>query len=250
MFRMNAIIFKNLKEAEFLPFTDPRALHVRDVIKAHDGDEVFVGLANGNLGKTRVKMGALGCAFMPEWSFLPAPRPLEGALAVAFTRPQIAKRILFEAACAGVKKLCFYVSEKGFAPYLKSSLYESGEFEEQLYAGASQACATTIPDFLRFESLEALLKYFEETPAQEPCAKIAPDPYESTGALCDILTPCQKTHYKSARMVLGGERGFGAQDRAALRASGFALAGMGERVLRTDSAVIAALFAMTSFLKR
>jgi hypothetical protein len=42
-------------------------------------------------------------------------------------------------------------------------------------------------------------------------------------------------------LAIGPERGWGPRDRAALRAAGFALAHLGPRVLRSETAVVAAL---------
>ena len=68
-------------------------------------------------------------------------------MAVAFSRPQIAQRLLFEAACFGVDKLIFYPSDKSDSSYAKSALYASGEYGKWLEKGAEQACSTMIPDF-------------------------------------------------------------------------------------------------------
>lgn len=42
-------------------------------------------------------------------------------------------------------------------------------------------------------------------------------------------------------LAIGGERGWSAEERHALRQQGFTLAHLGERVLRTETAVVAAL---------
>ncbi|MBP7483295.1 MAG: RsmE family RNA methyltransferase, partial [Lacunisphaera sp.] len=52
---------------------------------------------------------------------------------------------------------------------------------------------------------------------------------------------CNLLGYKSAVLALGAERGWSAAERTLLRASGFTFTHLGERVLRTETACIAAL---------
>ena len=52
---------------------------------------------------------------------------------------------------------------------------------------------------------------------------------------------CNLIGYTSLVMALGPERGWGPADREALRAAGFTLVHLGTRVLRVETAVVAAL---------
>ncbi len=248
---MNAIIFKTRAESAFISGDDFRAAHIREVLKPKDGDEIFVGVANCELGKTRIFKKDGGYAFDESWTPLPNPKPLPLTLSVAYARPQIAKRILFEAACFGVERVCFYVSEKGLAGYAKSSLYATGEFEESLYAGASQACSTTIPEFLQFPSLADFLGFCaEDEKLKSPsCLKIAPDLYEATSGIAGAFKS-SASPFARAAVVLGGERGFSNADRDMLRDNSFTLVSLGDRVMRTDTAVIACAFACKMLLEK
>ncbi|MBR4598290.1 MAG: RNA methyltransferase [Opitutales bacterium] len=228
---MNALIFKDFKESKFLPFSHPKAKHIRGVLKLKSGDEIFAGVANQNLYKTKIFETAQGYEFDPQTTPLENPPQLEITLCVAFTRPQIAKRIMFEAACFGVKNLVFYAAQKGERDYLKASLYNSDEAQESLIKGAEQACSSFIPNLLLAESLQNALKQ-----TQEAEIKIAPDLYESTQNISQI-----QAKDKPIAAVFGGERGFSNADREVLRDCGFTLVSLGRRVLRTDSAIIAAL---------
>ncbi len=240
---MNTIIFRDSKEALALPKSDPRAVHLKEVVNVKDGDLVFVGIAGGKLGKTRVYESKEEFVFSPHWEDLENPELLDITLAVAYARPQIAKRILFEAACMGVKNLCFYASEKSTASYAKSSLYVNKEYEEHFYAGLSQACATSMPEFSHFDSLEDFL---QSSKARSQELKIAPDLYEASCKISESFK--HKGMYKSAAVVLGSERGFSNLQRESLRKNGFTLVSMGKRVLRTDTAVIATLAYISEYL--
>ena len=228
---MNALIFKDFNESRFLPSAHPKAKHIRDVLKLKSGDEIFAGVMNQNLYKTKIFETADGYEFDPETTPLENPKQFEIALCIAFTRPQIAKRIMFEAACFGVKNLVFYASQKGERDYLKASLYNSEEARECLIKGAEQACSSFVPNLFLAESLQEALKHTEGAEV-----KIAPDLYESTQNISQT-----DVKGKTVAAVFGGERGFSNPDRDMLRASNFTLVSLGKRVLRTDSAIIAAL---------
>ena len=67
--------------------------------------------------------------------------------------------------------------------------------------------------------------------------RLALDNYEGTAALSGIGLPPDP----SAVLALGPERGWSATERDLLRTHGFALVHLGARVLRTESAGIAAV---------
>ncbi|HEY9248909.1 MAG TPA: 16S rRNA (uracil(1498)-N(3))-methyltransferase, partial [Rariglobus sp.] len=72
-------------------------------------------------------------------------------------------------------------------------------------------------------------------------SRFALDNYEATTALrAEILNPKSQI-LNGTVLALGPERGFGPADRDALRAAGFTLAHLGSRVLRVETAVVAAL---------
>lgn len=228
---MNALVFKDKKEAEFMPFDDPRAAHIKDVLKIACEGEIYAGIANRKLFKTKVVKCANGYKFEMTDKELPNPARQALFLCVPFTRPQIAKRIMFEAACFGVEKLAFYVADKGDESYLKSSAYASEEVEKNLIKGAEQACSTFLPEFAKLTSLDEAIEF---------CGiceiKIAPDIYEASAEFSELAQKGANT-----ALIFGGERGFSNEERRKLRTEGFTLASLGERVLRTDSAIIAAL---------
>ena len=67
--------------------------------------------------------------------------------------------------------------------------------------------------------------------------RLALDNYEATAPLGEAVLP-RGAH---VTLAIGGERGWSAAERSLLRAQGFALAHLGARVLRTETAVTAAL---------
>lgn len=228
---MNALVFKDEKEAEFMPFSHPKAVHIKEILKISSGGEIYAGIANQKLFKTKVLEEAEGYRFVNTQTELPNPERQALCLCVPFTRPQIAKRIMFEAACFGVERLAFYVADKGDEGYLKSSTYAPEEVEKNFIKGAEQACSTFIPEFGKLADLVEAIEFCRVCQI-----KIAPDVYEASAEFSELAKRDAKT-----ALIFGGERGFSNEEREKLRAGGFTLASLGKRVLRTDSAIIAAL---------
>ncbi|MBC7367350.1 MAG: RNA methyltransferase, partial [Undibacterium sp.] len=133
--------------------------------------------------------------------------------------------------------------ERGWGPtdrsdpnYAAATLWTSGEWRRHCLAGAAQAFATRLPLVTSDRSLSAALAALP-APADAPGARLALDNYEAPTALfaCHLLSD------KPVVLALGPERGWGPTDRAALRDHGFTLVHLGTRVLRSETAVIAAV---------
>ena len=233
---MNCLIFQTPPPFKLAP-NNPKLEHVENVLKASDGGTVFAGQANGGLFICRFEKLADGGAILTPVADAPNPAPIAASVAVAFARPQIAQRMLFEAACFGVENLLFYAASKGEPDYAKSSLYAKGEYAKWLEKGAEQACATSIPSFATAKSLAEAIEMLDAL-APRNSLKFAPDLYEATSTLSDVLKNSPDLH---ANAILGSERGFSNPDRDLLRLNNYTLVSLGARVLRTDTALIATL---------
>lgn len=213
----------------------PKLRHIRETLGLRSGGEIFAGIAGEGLWVCRLRFEADGGASFEPLREVPAQRPMRLSAAVAFARPQIARRILFEAACLGVPRLAFYPATKGEAAYAKSSLYSRGEFSEWLEKGAEQACAPDIPEFFACGSLAEACGCISS--AFPGALKVAPDLYEASAALWNFAPDLAKPG-AAACAVLGGERGFADADRQFLRGDGWTLVSLGGRVMRTDTAFV------------
>jgi RsmE family RNA methyltransferase len=121
-------------------------------------------------------------------------------------------------------------TEKSEPSYATSSLWTDGEWQRHVLAGAEQAFDPRVPAVTAGHTLAAVLAAL---PANG--GRIALDNHESSGRL-DALHPILPL-----TVAIGGERGWSARDRAELRAASFQFGHLGERVLRTETAVVAAL---------
>ena len=227
---MNLILFEKQLDALRLADDDPRALHIRNVLKMSVGDELYVGVINGVRGKARIVSAHAGnLEFKVSWeSDVPQLHPL--TLLIGLPRPQSARAILREGASLGFEKIGFFGAEKGERSYARSRLWQEGEWRELLELGAAQAFNTRLPEVTHHDSLVAAL---QAEPMTSSC-RIALDPYEARTSLADgeVRLP--------AVLAIGAERGWSGAERDALRTAKFTLAHMGDRVLRSESACLAA----------
>jgi len=229
---VNLVLFETAAQAACLVADDPRAAHIRDVLRMRPGDKLFVGVVNGPRGQATIADdGPAGMKLDIVWEKTTEPlRPI--TVLVGRPRPQTARDLLREAASFGVAALHFFGAEKGEASYASSTLWSSGEWAQRLREGAAQAFATGIPTVEQHASLAAALEKIAEASG----ARLALDVYEGTAPL-SALVPASGP----VILALGAERGWAAAERTALRAAGFALGHLGQRVLRTETALVAGL---------
>jgi len=230
---LNLVLFTPEETRQPLPLTDPRARHVRDVLRRSVGDTFDAGLVDGPRG-TATLAALADDALVLTFAWGPPPPPPDPlTLLLGLPRPQTARDILRDATTLGVAALHFAATEKSEPSYAQSTLWRDGEWRRHLLAGAAQAFATQLPAVTAGETLATALAAL---PAG--ATRLALDNYEATAALRDALPSGAAAPLV---LALGSERGWGARDRAALRASGFTLVHLGPRVLRLETAVIAAL---------
>lgn len=227
---MNIILFDPTEITAPLPRTDPRAIHMLNVLRRHSGDSFDAGLINGPRGKgILVAIGPDALTLSFAWG-MSAPPAEPIVLLIGLPRPQTARDILREATALGVGALHFFRAEKSEASYAKSTLWSSGEWRRHLVTGAEQAFDTRLPEVTHGQSLADVIASLPRT-----AIRVALDNYESPLSLS--ATPLASP----VVLALGPERGWSAAERGLLRANGFAFAHLGPRVLRSETAVIAAL---------
>lgn len=229
---MNLILFEPDEIARPLGRNDPRARHIADVLRRGTGDSFDAGIVNGPRGKgTVVAMTADALELTFTWETTPAPPP-PLRLIVGLPRPQTARDILRDATSLGVTGMDFVLTEKAEPGYARSTVWSSGEWRRRLLAGAEQAFSTWIPQVRHGQSL---LEALATLPAG--AMRLALDNYESAEPLgCSRIEP-----EASVVVAVGAERGWSAKERAILREHAFRFVHLGSRVLRTETAIVAAL---------
>jgi len=229
---VNIILLHPEEIARPLPKQDPRAEHILKVLRRQIDDTFDVGLINGPRGKaTLVAINSDDLELAYTWSAEPPPAdPL--TLIIGLPRPQTARKILQEAATLGVSAIHFVLTQRGEASYAQSTLWSSGEWRRHVQAGVAQAFCTRIPAVTHGQTLEATIAALPLDSTH-----LALDNYEATTA----LSKSNLLGYSSVVVALGAERGWAPKERDLLRQTGFTIAHLGERVLRLETAVTAAV---------
>ena len=237
---MNLILFQKKSDYETLPGDDRRAVHIREVLGMQKGDRLDIGLVNGPRGKAVILNDASAeeLRLKIEWGE-DVPKPWPISLLAGLPRPQTARKLLRESASFGLVRIVFFETEKGEPSYKKSKLWSTGEWRRQLAQGAEQAFSTVIPQVSHFPTLRAALNDFAEGQT-----RIGLDNYESAAALSRYPMDGDEKH--DCLLAVGPERGWSAGERDTLRESGFTLVHLGERVLRIETATIAAISIMAA----
>jgi RsmE family RNA methyltransferase len=227
---MNIVLFDAGETQSPLARTDRRAQHVMEVLRCDVGDSFDAGLINGSRGKATLR--ALDEASLHlDFAWAEKPPPLDPiTLIIGLPRPQTARKILEEVTTLGVQAMHFVTTDRGEASYARSKLWTTDEWRRHVIDGAAQAFSTRLPNVtsgLRLEVVAAGLP-------RETC-RLALDNYEAATALsrASVTQP--------TALALGPERGWSPEERKLLRARGFELVHLGERVLRVETACVAAV---------
>jgi 16S rRNA (uracil1498-N3)-methyltransferase len=229
---VNIILFSPQEVESPLSCGDPRAKHLLKVLRRCPGDTFDAGLINGPRGKgTLVAVGEHALTLAFSWGEPPPPlSPLH--LLIGLPRPQTARAILREATSLGVAALHFIRTERGEASYASSTLWQADEWRTHAVQGAAQAFCTRLPEVTHGRSLAEAAAAL---PADANCYAL--DNYEAAAA----LATCPLNPPSPVALAFGAERGWSAAERDWLRAHNFTLIHLGARVLRTETAVIAAV---------
>ncbi len=225
---MNIILFEP-KEIDYpLPLADERAGHILNVLERRVGDSFDAGIINGAKGKgmlKEIRENELVIDFQLNEETA-SPFPVD--LVVGLSRPQTNRKILQEATSLGVRSIHFITTERGEPSYASSRLWTTGEWRRHLISGAAQAFSTRLPAVAIGQSLLETIEKLETA-----SLRIALDNYEATSSLESALVDTQ-----SFTLCIGSERGWTGGERKVLKDSGFAMAHLGQRPLRTETAVV------------
>lgn len=241
---MNIVLLEPGEIGAPLPRADQRAQHILGVLRRSIGESFVAGLVNGPVGTATLAAATATSITLSFVATHEPPPPPSIVLLAGLPRPQTARDLLRDATTLGVSRIHFVATERADPNYAASVLWTTGEWRRRVLAGAAQACDTRLPEVTWTHTLASAL-------AREASAKqtrLALDNYEATIPLADALAVRfenrESESVNSAAplvLALGPERGWGPTDRDQLRAAGFTLCSLGQRVLRLETAVIAAL---------
>jgi RsmE family RNA methyltransferase len=244
---MNIVLFAPEEITCPLPLTDDRAKHITAVLKKGEGGSFDAGVINGKAGIahiTRIEGGKNGKLFF-AFEAQSDGKPLHPVkMIVAFPRPIQLKRLFRDMAGLGVAELHLCGSDLGEKSYMRSTVIERGAAQRLLIEGSEQAKSTQVPELFVYQTLEkclaAVVSSCSAASAQQPPLLAAPDNVRPSCSLRTLLAGTGLSGGREVIVAIGGERGWTDRERGALTGAGFVLCGLGERILRTETAATVA----------
>ena len=210
--------------------TGRRLQHVLSVHKADVGQHLRVGMVNGLMGEGEIIQldhNALHLRFSVSQ---PPPAKLPLTLLLALPRPKMLKRILQTVATMGVERLVLINSYRVEKSFWDSPFVQADAIREQLMLGLEQGRDTVLPQIM----LEKRFKPFVEDRL----------PALSADSLRLVAHPvadqsCPRAVTQPVTLAIGCEGGFIPYEVDLLAQQGFTAVGLGERILRVETAVTA-----------
>jgi 16S rRNA (uracil1498-N3)-methyltransferase len=232
---MNLFLFDEPFESRRIAFASDFGKHLHDILKVTPGTTVYVGFVGGLRALCRVdEVTDQDCLLRVERTES-SPPLLPLTLCVALPRPHSARKLLYDAAMMGVGALVFFPAERGEPSYRNSRLWTSDEWRERIQAGLEQSFCTLPPVVHHADTLADAI-------ASISAGKLAAlDNYEASEGLAEWLLRHRSESMPHWTLFIGPERGWTAKERDALRKLDIPLLHIGPRVLRVESAALAAV---------
>ena len=231
---MNVLLFDAADEIApgRVRVADRRHRHVREILRARIGDPLEVGRIGGQLGRGTIRTldeHALELDFALERD---PPPPHALTVALALPRPPSLRKVLQQATALGVKRFVLFSSARVEKSYWQSTGLADAALREQLLLGLEQAGDTVLPVIERARRFRPFVE-----DVLPKLADGAPILVAHPGA---VSATAAEAH--GARvLVVGPEGGLLPHELALLESVGARRIGLGPRVLRVETAVVALL---------
>lgn len=206
-----------------------RTEHICSIHQARAGDQLKLGLVNGNLGQGKILSIETNHILLGEIILdQPPPAPLPLTMLLGLPRPKMLKRILQTVATLGVKKIYLINSYRVEKSYWQTPWLTPEAIQMQLLLGLEQGYDTHLPEV-------TLIKRFKPFVEDE-----LPELIRSSRALVahpytDQVCPAQTR--ENITLAVGPEGGFIPYEINMLEQCGFATVHLGERIMRVETAV-------------
>lgn len=242
---MNICLFskEEVESGFYLKIKDDRANHILKILHKKEGDSFVAGVIDGMAGIAtiqKIDQEFIYCSFKETSSGKPL-NPLK--MIIGFPRPIQLKRLLRDVAALGVCEVHLTGTELGEKSYMQSTLVEKGNAYKMLLDGTVQAGSTNVPKLFLHKTLKDCIAEIKSENAEN--VLLALDNVNPKISLKKSLgeaglnfeygskdSNCAKT----VVAAIGSERGWTDKERTLLEENGFIRCGMGERIMRTETA--------------
>ena len=226
---MNLLLFKPAQQQnQQIIINDARRVaHIQQHLKLQVGDRIKVGQENGLKGSAMVESMSdqqltLNQVVLDQLP--PAKLPL--ILVVALPRPKVLRRLIMDAVTLGVEQLVLIHSYRVEKSYWQSPFLN--QIDAYIQLGLEQAGDTMLPQVQCFKRFRPFVEDVLPTLIQDRSAFVA-HPYAEQAMPTALNQP--------AVLVVGPEGGFIPFEVGLLQQNGCQAASLGNRILRTETAV-------------
>ena len=236
---MNICLFTNDEISKPLPRKDERAEHIIKVLHKKEGDSFTAGIIGGQSGLARIReIRDEGILF--DFSGSGDGKPLTRLeMIIGFPRPIQLKRLLRDIAALGVCRVHLTGTDLGEKSYMQSNLVERGSAYQMLLDGTVQAGSTHVPELCLYKTLDECLN----TVGDEGIL-LALDNVNPSARLAEAVRSRGASGAAAGKerivAAIGSERGWTDRERRLLESKGFVRCGMGQRIMRTETAATVA----------
>lgn len=212
--------------------TGRRLSHIRQVHRAAVGDELRVGLLQGQIGSAVIERMTEREATLSLVLNEAPPAPLQVTLILALPRPKMLKRCLGMVAEMGVKRLYLINSVRVEKSYWQTPWLQPEKIRESLLLGLEQARDTLLPEVRLRPRFRPFVE--DELPGLIQAGPgllahpAAPD-FNSLGAVPPITGP--------SLICIGPEGGFIPYEVERIRSAGCRPFSIGARIYRVETAL-------------
>ena len=212
-----------------------RFKHLKRVLKVKHGQKVraaFVDDVIGSASVLRIENEQMTLALDSHGRA--AEPPINCRLVLALPRPQMFKRILQQCATLGVRSITLIHTQRVEKSFWQSPVLSKSSIREQLILGAEQAVSSYLPDVQVFTKWHEFLEAFQKE-EWHAFKKIVLHPKGESEL------EHHHTDENAIVLAIGPEGGFIGQEIESLQNIGFEQRTMGKRILKVETAVVAAL---------
>ena len=240
---MNLILFEPSEISADLSvhLDDRRSRHIINVLGSQPGARLKAGIINGPVGSAEIisitkdkKRAAVILRFSAEG---PVPQPPFCDLILGLVRPIMLKKILAQAASLGVGRIFLINANRVEKSFFSANLLKDERYRTYLIEGLEQAKDTCLPQVSIHERFRPFVEDFMPAIAHTYSRMLVAHPEAGQGLkqAVDPATGGRKL------LAVGPEGGWVDFEIDKFIEQDFVPISMGERVLRTDTAVVALL---------
>ena len=215
-------------ESEIWSITSKRQLeHLKQHINVQVGDTLKVGIREGKRYLTEVVEVTEQAVKLKPIQIEPVPEKLPVTLIVAMPRPKVLRRLIMDSVTLGVEKIILLHSYRVDKSYWQTPFLQ--QLDQYVTLGLEQAGDTIAPKIEIYKRFKPFVEDVLPGLITADCPAYVAHPY------ADLKMPFAIDH--SCTIVIGPEGGFIPYEVDLLIKNGCQAVSLGNRILRTETAI-------------